>query len=148
MKIKFQILSLVCLFALVFAGPDNAQAQGYNIQTILSGGTNNIAANTLNTYGTSIPVVRGSTVALQASFKLVGSGTSGVNFLFNRSVDGVIWETNAITWTIAATATTTNAATTNITIGSTGFLMLNTSTNNNATATTNLLLKAGQKVGI
>lgn len=149
MKNKFSVLVLsVCLSALAFfAMPEKAEAQ--NVQTILSGGTNVIAANTLYSYALpAIAVQRGSTLGLQAQFKLVsGNGITNAVFKFDVSLDNAMWHSNAITWGVPATAAVTNSITTNITVGAWNFIRLNSGTNGNDTILTNLMLKASQKSG-
>lgn len=148
MKNKFSVLLLsACLAAAAFVATENVEAQ--NVQTILSGGTNNLAANTLVTY--SLPVIavqKGSIVGLQTQFKLVsGNGITNMTFKFDVSLDNAMWQSNAITWGVPPTAAVTNSVTTNISVGAWNFIRLNLGTNGNDTALTNLILKASQKSG-
>lgn len=132
-------LALVCLSALAAHG----QA---NLQTILDGGTNNVAGSSTRTFSdTLIPAVVNTNIALQATFNLVSAGTANVTFKFDISADGVLWESNRVTWGVPATGTTTNSILTNIEVGAMCFLRLNTIADGNAAAVTNLILKASQK---
>lgn len=149
MKNKLSVLLLsVCLTALVFAVPEKAEAQ--NVQTILTGGTNVVAANTLLVYS-NLPIIAvnaGSTIGLQTSFKLVsGNGITNVQFRIDASIDNAMWHSNVILWGVAPTAAVTNSVTTNITVGAWNFLRVNAITNGNDTILTNLILKASQKRG-
>lgn len=126
-----------------------AHAQ-YSLQTTtLNGGTNNVAASTTNSV--TAPVIaatRASDVALQATFKLTGSGTSAVVFVFDESIDNSNWESASRTLSVTAAGTSTVSNVGNYTLGGAGYLRLSSVQNPNAAAITNLVLKYSLKPGI
>jgi len=145
-----KILSMLGLAAALLIGA-NAQAQTTDIQPAagLTGGTNNIAAETTNTTATAAFAVTRSTVAgLTLSLKLTGSGTTPVVVMLDSSLDGSNWKdnTHAVTVTPAGTAVVSNY--TNFTVGAVAFFRVGERQNANATAVTNLTLTVTSKPGL
>lgn len=139
-------IELLCLlFALLFI--TTAHAQQYDIlKTLYSGGTNNIAAATTNSSeAIVIGLAKYDEVAIDVKFKLIGSGTSDVVFRLDESLDGINWLANRRTITVTAAGTGTVYFCTNITVNSLGYLRLNQRENPNASAVTNLQIRAYAK---
>lgn len=144
MKILSRILALgATLFAL------NASALDY-ITTTLNGGTNNVAASTTNSYTTHavFTAAYSSDIALQPIFKLTGSGTSAVVFVFDISLDGSNWYSSAFTISVTAAGTSTVTKTASQSLGSQPYVRLSSIQNPNASAITNLSLVATMKRGL
>lgn len=149
---------LAFVIALGFmAVPPDAGAQGIAVWSGLAdttvggsgaGGTNNIAANTTNATAVRLDFPRTENAVLAVSFKLVGAGTSPVEFTL---VPG--WETgygtNNLTvqhkWNVTANGTTGVAAFTNINLLGYPYLWAVTNGHNNANAVTNLRFQVGFK---
>ena len=144
---KFLKIALAAIAAIAMAG--NALAQ-YTLQsTSLNGGTANVAAATTNAVTTPVlTVVKSSDVAIQASFKLTGAGTSAVVFNFDESIDNSSWKSNSRTLSVTPAGTTTVVNMGNYTLGGAGFLRLSSVQNPNSAAITNLVLKYSYKSGI
>jgi len=112
-----------------------ANAQSYGVVTLISGGTNNVAAAATNTY--TVPVMRllqDEQIGVFVSFKMPVAGNSNCTVRFARSLNGTTWET---TPSLVVAATTTNFIT-NLTFGATGYLRPSTVENVNAVALTNV----------
>src|SRR2546426_12258892 len=89
--------SLIALIALAAVSTARAQGySGYSAEILLSGGTNNIAAATTNTYttGNVMSLTRQREVGLVFSFNLQSASSSTHTILFSSSVDGTNWKTN------------------------------------------------------
>lgn len=104
---------------------------------VLNTGTNVIAASgTLSPTNAIITSAKHANVALQASFKLSGTGVGNVVLSFAKSVDGVRFEsTPSVTMTIAASGTNTVAAVSNVSLGAVPALKLVSVTNANTPST-------------
>jgi len=141
---KTGIRFLLSGFLLFCSLPARAQSySAYSAETLLAGGTNNIAANTTKTYtaGTTIGLKRQREVALSFAFNLTGAASSTHQVLFSSSLDGLTWKTNdaGYTLTLTANGASTVVFTTNLTVGAIGYLRLESIANTNATlAVTNL----------
>jgi hypothetical protein len=116
--------------------------------TLINGGTNNIPADTTNTYSLVLGRFPGSVTAVAADIKLAGAGTAGVLFTFQAGVDGSNWDT-AKTFTLRANGngTAVNTTITNFTVSGYPYLKLVSAANTNATAVTNLTVKYTIKDG-
>ena len=141
---KKLILSFLALAATIFAGA-TAHAQGgysaYGAQTLVAGGTNNVAAATTNSYTGVLTLTRQREVALQISFSSTGTNTSSIVFVLDPSVDGNTYDTanNDYNVTIAANGTNVVPFVTNLTVGAIGYLRLASVENpNGASALTNV----------
>lgn len=151
MKKLLSLMLVVFALALLSSG---AQAQSYNLVSILTpptGGTNNIAASTTNssTYAVRLDApIKSQHIGLQATFKLTGSGTSASVFVFDKSLDGANWETGAYRLSATANGTSSVTAVTNFQVGAIGYLRLSSIENPNGTAMTNIVVKYSQKTGI
>jgi len=135
------ILSLIILCASVFL------ASALDTVTVLDGGTNNVAATTTNTYNVAITPAKANNLAVMYQFKLTSSGTSATAATFQRSVDNSTWE-SAFSLPGTAAGTTVVTVTTNIPTGAYGYYRLNTVTNGNANAMTNVTVKYSVKNGL
>jgi hypothetical protein len=119
----------------VLAAPFALHAQSYGVVTVISGGTNNVAATATNTY--TLPVMnlrQDEQIGVAISFKMPVAGNSNCTVRFARSLNGTTWET---TPSLVVTATTTNFVT-NLTFGATGYLRPATVENVNIVALTNV----------
>lgn len=146
MKLFKQLFVLLVLLVLVFP----AAAQSYSVNsTTLAGGTNNVPlASTNAAVAIVIPVVRANNVAITASFKLTGAGTTAVVFRLDESVDGSTWESSAHSLSVTPAGTTTVVGVGNVAVNGIGYLRLQTIENPNATSVTNLVFKYGFKSGL
>jgi len=135
-------LQFLCLLTL-FVIPA-AEAQQYDIlSTLYAGGTNNLAAATTNsTAAKVIGLAKYDQVAIDIKFKLVGSGTSDVVFKLDEGLDNSNWVANKRTIAVTANGTGTVYFCTNYTVDTTGYLRLNVVENPNASAITNLQIRA------
>lgn len=140
---KLLIPFLAVLF--LIAALPSAIAQGYTAyaaQTLIAGGTNNVAAATTNTYTQVLTLTRQREVAVQISFKSTGTNSSTIGFDFLPSVDGTTFDTAnaAHSLNFAANGTTTVVVVTNLVApAGIGYLKLASVRNPNATqAITNL----------
>lgn len=132
-----KILILFAAFFLV-----SGTSFGY-LDTMVSGGTNNVAATTTNTYTGPIFEQRTGNLSIGMCLALDGAGTTGVVLKLDRSVDGTNWvaggAVNRYLLTPAATATVMLA--TNVSVGAVRFWRVGSVENDNATAVTNLIIK-------
>lgn len=147
-----RIKQLFCVTLLMAAAlPLAAQNAGTwsGLQTTRqNGGTNAIVANTTNVLpAIRLDFPRTENGLLWVNFKLAGSGTSNVEWIFARGTDDG-YETNAnaiIKWNVAANGTTSVCGITNISLGATPHLWLISQGHNNANAVTNLDMRYGFK---
>jgi hypothetical protein len=129
----------------------SASAQNV-VQTIISGGTNRVAAATANTYTALIDTRKSEYVALMLSFKCTAASDSNTVFSISRGND---WSqgTNSMETTpayiinVPANGTTTVSFATNINTLGWSHLILNTVSNGHASAiVSNLTVTAAQKI--
>jgi hypothetical protein len=86
---KVKILSLFLLLAAVGA---QAQFTRYSAIQLVEGGTNNIVANTTNSYSAAIADVSNQPdVAIQVHGSLMASNYANLRLDFMKSVDGSTW---------------------------------------------------------
>lgn len=140
--------SLLLIVAFVFAlSAPVVQAQQYAVTTLLSGGTQNIAGGATSNYNTTIGLTKYAEVGVQTAFKLTGAGTENIITTFEFGLDGSNWETiKTYKWTNAANGTTLVVASTNIYMGSVGYLRLKSIVNGSSgEAVTNLLMQYSVK---
>jgi hypothetical protein len=140
---QFSILLLLAsLLPSAFCPPAAAQNYiGYSAETLIPGGTNNVAFAATNTYTLTLTLTRQAEVAIQLSFSALGTNTSNIDFKLEPSVDGVTFDTQNTAHTITIAANGTNVVTlvTNRVVGAVGYLRLRSVSNPNATqALTNL----------
>lgn len=153
MKIK-SILTIVALLGLI-ATAANAQVSTKYVGTI-TGGTNNIAATTTNTYDASISaagftVDKAGYISIGTQFKATGANSGNLMLTFvptDSSTNGSTIAAEAITITIPANGTTQVNSVTNVFIGATPTVLLKTAGNTGASAITNLLIRVNYKTGI
>lgn len=116
--------------------------------TLLNGGTNVLAANSTNTYNSRIGITKYDEVSLEISYAYTGAGTGVQTFNFAASNDGTNPATAGQTWSMALAGNGTSRVTliTNIYVGCSGYLILQTGANTNATLVdTNLMVRAVPK---
>jgi len=137
----FTLLTVVASLSLCAL---SARAQQYDIlATLYAGGTNNVAAATTNsTAAKVIGVSKYDEIAIDVKLKLTGSGTSDIVFKLDEGLDNSNWLANRRTITVTPTGGTAVYFCTNITVNSLGYLRLNVIENPNATAITNLQIRA------
>lgn len=134
--------------ALLALGTFAASAQQYTGTTIAVtngssagfDGTTNlcvVAATTTNTCNSVLTLTKTGDVGIQLTTKLSGSGTSAVTASFDTSFDGTNWTTGNYTIIATAAGATTVTVTTNLTIGTVGYLRLASLGNANANGSTN-----------
>lgn len=124
-------------------------AQTYGAQTTTLA-TNAVAASSTETLSTVIDCGKQDTVAVQIAFKMSGSGTGNQTLTFERSVDGISYETLAAKKTavvIAATGATTSVTVTNIPSYGAKYIKLSSWANADAGVyTTNMVVKYAVKI--
>tara|TARA_R110000868_G_scaffold57437_3_gene177348 strand:+ start:316 stop:741 length:426 start_codon:yes stop_codon:yes gene_type:complete len=134
------VKTLIALALALFAV--SASAQTYGTTALLGAGTNNVASESTNSYGTAINLTRRDTVGLQFSFKCSGTNeiTGGTaTLVFSRSVDGTTYGTaSTLRFSLAATSTNTACLVTNLSVGMMGYLKLVSLENTTTNALTNL----------
>lgn len=142
--------NLICILALC-AFTFAASAQNV-VQTVISGGTNRVAAATANTYLSLIDARKSEYISLMLSFKCTAASDSNTVFVISRGND---WSqgTNSMETTpayvinVPANGTTTVTYATNISVLGWSHLVLNYVTNGHASAiVTNLSVVAAQKI--
>ena len=137
------------LLATVFAAVASASAQIYAPQTLTVMAP--IAGSATSTSNTVINVNKQKDVAVSIGFLMSSSGTGNQTLTFQRSVDGVSWETLAASKTvvvIAATGATESITVTNIPSNGAGYIRLATWANGQADRTlTNTVLSYAVKIG-
>lgn len=129
------LLRTLLAVAVLAASSTWLHAQSYGVNTVISGGTNNVAATATNTY--TLPVMnlrQDEQIGVFISFKMPVAGNSNCTVRFARSLNGTTWET---TPSLVVTATTTNFCT-NLTFGAVGYLRPATVENVNIVALTNV----------
>jgi len=145
-----KILSILILAvaSLTFSAPD-VQAQNYGPVTILSCGTNKVAAATTNSYTRAFEMKTASQLSLSASFVCGDTNLSTSVFTFSQSLDNSTWSTvNDVSFSIACNGTNTVTVNTNYTVGAVGYWRLKSVSNPNTNTTsfiTNLTVKASFK---
>ncbi len=127
---NLRLFALSAILALASALPLAAQTYGAN--GVLSGGTNNVAAFSTNTWTTQ-HVLGGelrnySEIGLLVSYKQASATSSNITVRFAKSLDGTTYETVP---SLVVFVNATNYIT-NLTIGSAGFLRLSSIENTNA----------------
>lgn len=139
-----QLLCALCFLLFIGGLTCQVHAQQYDVlTTAYSGGTNNLAAATTNsTAAKVIGLAKYDQVAIDVKFKLIGSGTSAVVLKLDEGLDGSNWVANTRTISITAAGTSTVYFCTNYTVDSVGYLRLNVIENPNASAITNLQIRA------
>jgi hypothetical protein len=114
------------------------------LQTVLATGTTNFLA------GNVIYVQKQKDVAVQIYFKLSDSDTANQTFVFQRSVDGVNYESLSAkmdTIVVAATGATASITVTNINTYGAGYIKLKSIQNGSSTGNlTNLVISYGVKI--
>jgi hypothetical protein len=108
MKIKTLIIALAVLAALALP------ARAGLIPMAL--GTNTVAGSSATNF-TTIPAlvaVNSTDIVLQLSSTSPSANTANVTWMFNVSVDNTIWQTNALSFTYAATGATVTGICTNL----------------------------------
>jgi hypothetical protein len=122
-----------------------ALGQTYTVNTLTL--TNTVAGSTTITPNVAIPLAgRYDQLSLQATFVLASSGTSGVNFTIQRSLDNTNWETvpyQTLTVTGAGTSSVTGIL--DFTYGAAGYLRLASIVNSNSVAVNSLVIKTATK---
>lgn len=145
MKRLFKIIAALGA-ALTFVA---AHAQLSVQTTSLNGGTANVAASTTNSVTVPIiTVAKANNAAIQASFKLAGSGTSAVVFTFDESVDASVWKSASTTLSVTANGTNSVNNILKLATEGSGYYRLSSVANPNASAITNLVLKYSYKAGL
>lgn len=115
MKTFFKLTVFAALIALSFT----ARA-GLQPDQILTGGTNNVLANSTNTYKTTIFDLSKSTdVTFAFTFNCGAASTANYTIAFDAAINGVNgtpdrWVTNALMWQIAGNGAATNTYLTNL----------------------------------
>lgn len=154
MKIKFlAILAAVALALPAFS----AQYESYTTVTLISGGTNNVAAGAAGVAATNLytgigpirtPYSEYLPLQISYNFHAAPVGTlPTVLFKFQRSVDGSNWEshTNLLTLTVSPVVTNSIVWVTNLTVAGYANLRLHSVENTNSAVLTNLTVKYGIK---
>lgn len=137
------LLTLLCAIALT------APAQVYH--QLLTGGTNYVAADTVNTYsGLVVNTRNASLLSLQMKFKALDTSTDNVVATIDGSVDGASYVAGALgPLVVAADGTNTAVGITNLDVSAYLFIRVRYVTNASATvAVTNLAIAATTKVGV
>jgi hypothetical protein len=144
------------LIAAMLAASLTARA-GLQPDQVLTGGTNNVLANSTNTYKTTLFDCSKSTETTFAfTFNCGAASTANYTVAMDAAVNGVNgtpdrWITNAFMWQIAGNGASTNTYLTNLTAAQRyPFYRLSTIWNTNATtpAISNLLFQVFTKTGI
>lgn len=135
MKTRFLVASLIALAFAAISPPVRAQQfLSYGTQTLLSGGTVNVAAATTNSYAYNLDCKHQDSVGVLLSFTSVGTNSSAIVFRLKPSLDAVTSDNQGTSYdiTVAANGTNTVTVCTNIAVGGIGFLMLTAVENPNA----------------
>ena len=149
-----KILCLLSVLAFsILALPLAAQADDIayaGTTTLISGGTNNVAATATNTYSLRIDVPRTREFALQVSAKPIVTNVVTLSFRLYPSLDGTT--SSSTEPVLVSLSGTTNAASpssvsliTNITAGAVPYYILKPVGNTEGVAATNLTVKYGFK---
>lgn len=150
MKTSFKLLAAAALLVLC-SFPARAQqfSESTSVSTNgsfpLNGGTNRAIALTTNTLNYPITVTKDQEIALSLSFKYVSSGAGTMTF---RVVPGTATAPDTqghTSYVITGNGTTGVQLTTNIYVGSAGYLWLVDNWNTNAQAATNISVKIVRK---
>jgi hypothetical protein len=94
--------------------------------------TNSVNAGVVFTNNTAFSVQQWNNIAIQSTTVLTNGETSAITYAFDKSLDGLNWQTGAFSWTMPATGLATNTTVTNVTVGAVRWLRLG-SINNAAT---------------
>ena len=152
MKLFSKILVAGAMLATAFTS--NA---GLQPDQVLTGGTNNVLANSTNTYKTTIFDLSKTTDAtFEFTFNCGAASTANYTIAFDACVNGVNgtpdrWLTNALMWQIAGNGVATNTYLTNLTKAQMyPAYRVSTIWNTNAStpAISNLLFRVFTKTGI
>lgn len=152
-------LAFIAAAALAVATP--ASAQLYSVNTIMDGGTNNIAGNAdggtsvVNQYTNGsyeITATLFDSVALLVQAKGLSTTNAVIKFYFDQYLDGGYtysqsnWVgTNQFMFQLIVAGTNTIQSTTNLNIGAVGYLRLNKIENVSSNAVTNITIKYATK---
>jgi hypothetical protein len=146
MKKLITIIILACALAV------NA---GVQIDPQLTGGTNNVPANTTNTYASQSGSIfwfgRTTDQTFAFTFNCGAASTANYTIGFDGSEDGIVWKTNALLWMVAGNGVSTNTFLTNLAVGQRyPFYRVGQIWNTNAStpAISNILVKVFAKDGI
>lgn len=144
-----KLLTLYVVLSLLAVGviAQNAGRWAGLTATAWTGGTNNIAANTTNVVAVRLDCPQSENIVLWTNFKLVGAGTSSLEFILARGTEDS-YETNSLAihkWNVAANGTTPVTGITNIQVLGIPHLWLVSRGHNNANAVTNLDFRYGFK---
>lgn len=122
-------------------------APGWDLATLLSGGTQNIPAGGTSNYTATANVRYAETAGIYMSYKLTGAGTDNIIFKFSKSVDGSNYEgTPSVLITNAANGTTAvHHVTTQSVVGLSDLKLASIVNGSSGEAITNLVVKIGIK---
>lgn len=151
-----KLISKLLIIAALLAASFTAKA-GLQPDLVLTGGTNNVLANSTNTYKTTIYDLSKTTDAtFSLTFNCGAASTANYTIAFDAAVNGVNgtpdrWVTNALMWQITGNGVATNTSLTNLTKAQMyPAYRVSTIWNTNATtpAISNLLFQVFTKTGI
>lgn len=146
---KRTVFSLIAVAAVFMALPAMA---GLQPDGTLNGGTNNVAANTTNTYaGTVFDCSKTTDPNFEISFACTGSSTATYTVAFDASMNQDRWVTNALLIYKAGNGTATVTAITNLSAGARfPFYRVGQIWNTNASspALTNAAVRVHTKTGL
>jgi len=126
------------------------------LPTILNGGTNPVSANTTNTYtgatnGLAIPtftLLHSRWMAVNATYALMGAGTSPATFALDASVDSANWTPSVMTFSVTAYGTNSVTGGTNFDTGGYIYWRVRSIINTNASTMTNVYVFGSTKFGL
>lgn len=134
------------LFALALFATLTVSAQSYRVVTVMSGGTNTVAASTTSAVNLPTAVSQQTDAGLQISLASTAGATGNVTFLLDRSVDGQTYETSPyFSITVAYNGTSTVTVFTNLDVRGVGTLRLKSIQTPATYAATNISVKLSQK---
>jgi hypothetical protein len=143
MKLLVSILTGLALFAV------SHNAIAYDIVTVLSGGTNNVAAASSNLLSlSSIPVGKYNNIAITFGGATLAGATSNIWVYFDASVDNAHWASNKYVVLAPTSGTSTNYVVTNITENAFQYLRVASIYNTNTAQLTNIWLSIGGQPGL
>lgn len=151
MKTLRHLILAAALAAALILLPALSHAQNflsYGTQSLLSGGTNNVAAATTNTYSSVVNCHLQENVGVALSFAATGTNTSTIVFRLKPSLDATTTDNvgTAFDISVAANGTNTVSVVTNLSVGAIGYLVHTKVENPNATsAITNVTLSYSLK---
>jgi hypothetical protein len=91
--------------------------------------TNAINAGVVFTNALPFSVQQWNNIALQSVTVLTNGETSAITYTFDKSLDGINWQTGAVVWATSAAGLTTNTVVTNILVGAVRWLRQDTISN-------------------